>query len=238
MDPYLFYGRVLPERAAVSIQDQFEFTHVATGIKGKISTNILLNQVVVWVETEEIWDVFDLRNVVKNVLSTQLGILGFLKGYAYEVEITRVLNRGREIDQVFGIDIPCIADRHSETTFAETLQKLRLLCQGQQGIYIHRCLNDLRSAMQHADDTGFYCYRAIESLRHHCAAVRGASELGKAEQWALFRNASGSAEITLREIKVAADPLRHGAVTQVSNEERAELFKKTFSVVDEYVKNA
>jgi hypothetical protein len=29
--------------------------------------------------------------------------------------------------------------------------------------------------MKHANDTGFYCYRAIESLRKHCAVLHGLS---------------------------------------------------------------
>jgi hypothetical protein len=88
--------------------------------------------------------------------------------------------------------------------------------------------------MKHADDTGFYCYRAIESLRHHCAAVNGLSDADKSDQWEKFREVSGCSEETLRAIKAAADPLRHGEVSGIDSEDRAKLFTSTWDVVDRY----
>lgn len=90
--------------------------------------------------------------------------------------------------------------------------------------------------MKHADDTGFYCYRAIESLRHHCAAVHGLSKANKSTQWDKFREVAGCSEETLHAIKVAADPLRHGEPSGVTSDDRAKLFTSTWDVVDQYLK--
>jgi hypothetical protein len=66
MEFYLFYGIVLPERAQLSLQLELKFLQPVydRGIQAKIS--IVLNQVVVWVESEHEWDIFDLRNAVED----------------------------------------------------------------------------------------------------------------------------------------------------------------------------
>jgi hypothetical protein len=233
VEPYLFYGVVLPERAQLSLGYSLEFSHIASGVTGKARVSIVLNQVAVWVDSDHAWDFHDLRNVVLTIVQSHLAMVGYLRGYAYDCEITRVVNREREIDWVFGIDVPCLAGRvKSDLDYA--LSTLRAKTTGVNGVYLNRCFADLVSAIKHADDTGFYCYRAIESLRHHCAEVNGLAGDDKAKQWAKFRSVAGCDEQTLREIKAAADPVRHGRVaTEVVD--RARLFKITWDVADGYL---
>ncbi|XLX39468.1 hypothetical protein ACK25U_17150 [Ectopseudomonas mendocina] len=238
MEPYFFSGVVMPERAQLSLQITLGFTHVASGISGTAKISIVLNQIAVWIESEHDWDIFDLRNIVKNIIQNHLAMVGYLKGYAYDFEITRVLNQSREIDYVFGIDIPCIASRNDIIDLQDTLLKLREKTIGPNGMLLNRCFSDLVSAMKHADDTGFYCYRAIESLRHHCAAVHSLPADNKSTQWAKLREVSGSDEQTIRAIKAAADPLRHGETHTADSENRASLLTSTWNIVDGYLKNA
>jgi hypothetical protein len=234
MEPYLFHGKVLPERANISLGFSVKFGHISSGINAEAQVSIVFNQVAVWVTSDHLWDIFDLRNVVKNIVYGHLAMIGYLKGYAYDIEITRALSRERGIDYVFGIDIPCIANRNQEIDLNEALLQLREKTTGEHGVFLHRCFDDLMSAMKHADDTGFYCYRAIESLRHHCAARSGLRGATKAQQWQAFRNLSGAEEHAIRLIKTAADPLRHG---EPGSEviDRAELFINTWGVVDAYI---
>ncbi|MGH8609905.1 MAG: hypothetical protein ACREX9_21595 [Gammaproteobacteria bacterium] len=197
--------------------------------------SIVLNQVAVWVESEHAWDVYDLRNVVKNIVQNHLAMVGYLKGLAYDLEVTRVLNQSRGVDYVFGIDTPCLAKRGESIDLQGDLQKLRDKTTGPNGLFLHRCFSDLASSMKYADDTGFYCYRAIESLRHHCAAVHGLSAAEKSKQWEKFREVSGCDEQTIRTVKAAADPLRHGQPVGAGSEDRAKLFMTTWDVVDGYL---
>ena len=111
MEPYLFYGVVLPERAQLSLNSELVFQHVTSDAQGRARISIVLNQVVVWVKSEKAWDIFDLRNVVKNIVQTELALVGYLTGHAYDSELTRVLNRDRKVDYVFGIDNPCVVER-------------------------------------------------------------------------------------------------------------------------------
>jgi len=235
MEPYLFHGVVLPERAQLSLTFGVKFSHLASGINAEARVSIFLNQVAVWVDSEHNWDIFDLRNVVKNLVQGHLAMIGYLKGYAYDVEITRVLSRERSIDFVFGIDIPCITNRNPNIDLNEALLQLRDKTTGEHGVFMHRCFDDLVSAMKHADDTGFYCYRAIESLRHHCSVRNALREAGKAQQWQVFREVAGVEEQSIRFIKSAADPLRHGEPGAGVQFDRAELLNTTWAIVDAYL---
>ncbi|MGA6827390.1 hypothetical protein ACO9S2_07220 [Nitrospira sp. NS4] len=236
MEPYLFYGVVLPERAQLTLQFSVGFSHIASGVEGTAKVSIILNQTAVTVESEHNWDIFDLRNLVKNIVQNHLAMVGYLMGYAYDFEVTRVLNQSREIDYVFGIDIPCLAERNKDIDLAVALASLREKTIGPNGMFLNRCFSDLTASMKHADDTAFYCYRAIESLRHHCAAEHNLSGASKTAQWEKFREVSGCTEEVLRQIKVAADPLRHGEAAGGSSEDRAKLFTATWGVVDGYLR--
>jgi hypothetical protein len=117
MDPYLFEGVVHPERAQITLQlPALGFRHITSGTEAIAHVSIILNQVALWVESAIEWDIFDLRNVAKSILQNELAIVGYLKGYAYDVDIRRVLNRALDIDYVFGIDVPCIAARKRKLT--------------------------------------------------------------------------------------------------------------------------
>jgi hypothetical protein len=244
MEQYIFLGRILPERAQLSFEYGLKFKHIASGRPAQAKVNVILNQLVVYVDSEAEWDIHDLRNIVKSIISNELAMIGYLKGYAYDLEVTRVLNRSREIDRVFGIDIPCLAKQGESIELNSAMTKLHEKTVGALGVFLHRCFNDLAAAMKHADDTGFYCYRAIGSLRHHCAGFHGLSADDNATQWKKFREVSRNDEQTIFTIKdeqtiftikKAADPLRHGGVAGMTSDEREKLLTMTWEVVDRYL---
>jgi hypothetical protein len=235
MTTYLFHGLVHPERAQISLQCSLSFTHITSGEEATARVSVVLNQVAVWIETQVTWDVHDLRNVVKSIVSHELEIVGFVHGYAYDVEIRRVLNPELEVDHVYGIDIPCLTERSNGIDTVKRITEIRSKTLGTEGVYLHRCFADLASAMKHADDTGFYCYRAIESLRQHCILKFGFDPSKKETHWAKLRELAGCTEEILREIKTAADPIRHGDVTKLTSDQRKRLFLITWDVVDGYL---
>ena len=238
MRPYIFQGIVLPERAQLTLQYSLSFKHLISGNKATARVSIILNQVIVWIETDHAWDIFDLRNVVAQIVQGHLQMIGYLKGWAYDFELTRVLNEDTGTDHVFGIDILCLAERGKNVDFEAALTKLKEKTMGENGVYLYRCFNDLASAMKYANDTGFFCYRAIEALRHHCAAIHSLVDASKSTQWEKFREVSGCEEVVLREIKAAADPLRHGQVIGATSAHRERLFTITWDTVDGYLSQA
>lgn len=237
MQTYLFEGVVLPERAQLSVRFSVEFMHITSGLTGKADISVVLNQVAVWVDSEAEWDIYDLRNTIRNLLQNELAVIGYLEGYAYDLEVTRVLNRTLGVDLVFGIDIPCIAERNKEIDKLERLTLIRQKSSGREGVLLHRCFNDLTMAMKIPEDTGFYCYRAIESLRQHCIMKFNLPPDKKAEQWQKLRDIAKCNESTIRDIKSAADPVRHGDISSITSQDRETLFMNTWNIVDAYIHN-
>jgi hypothetical protein len=233
-EPYFFQGVVHPERAQISEHRVvMQFLHPASATMSVASVSIILNQVAVWVQSEYQWEAYDLRNVVRSMLEHELAMLGYLTGYAFEVEVTRIIHRGRDIDHVFGIGTPCIMAMQRDVE-KETLA-IRHNVVGADGRFLSRCLSDLVSALKRVDDTAFYCYRALESLRHHCASVRSLIASDKDTQWRTFRDSAKCSEETIREIKVAADGLRHGEPAYFTDAERAKLLTQTWTIVSAYL---
>lgn len=239
MELYLFEGIVHPERAQITFQlPPLGFRHITSGTEAAAYVSIILNRIALWVESPTEWDIFDLRNVAATILQNELAIVAYLKGYAYDVEIRRVLNRARNIDYVFGIDIPCIAKRKEEINLTKEVEKIHAKTAGDAGVYLHRCFADLTAAMKTPDDTGFYCYRAIEALRQYCIVRFGLDPEKKSEQWSKIRQVARCDEQTLLDIKAAADPVRHGAILGLTSAQRETLFTKTWDVVDGFLKGA
>ena len=238
MEPYFFEGVVLPERAPLTFNIGMGFTHITTQTTAIATISIILNQVAVWIDTDIEWDIFDLRNVVKTMLQNELALFGYIRGFSYDVDVKRVVNRTRNIDCVFGIDIPCLAKRNAGADIEAAIAKLRTKVTGADGVFLHRCFSDLVSAMKHADDTGFYCYRALESLRQHCGTISGIPSDNKKAQWAKFRDLAKCDEAKVMAIKAEADPLRHGGIGSTTAEGREQLLTTTWDIVDEYVRNA
>ena len=235
MTTYLFEGIVHPERAQISLQCSFDFTHLTSGTTALARLSVRLNQIAVWIETETKWDVYDLKNVVRAMVAHELEVVGFILGYSYEVEIKRVLNPEIDVDFVFGIDIPCLTERNKGVDLIERLAEIRSKTTGDDGVFLHRCFADLAQAMKNADDTGFYCYRAVEALRQHCIAKFKLDRGKKDLQWAKLREVSGCTEEALRELKAAADPTRHGEVVPITSDQRKRIFLITWNVVDGYL---
>lgn len=219
MDSYLFQGIVLPERAQISLSFSVGFTSITSERGGVARGSIILNQVAVTIETEHEWNIHTLKNVVADLVQDHLNFVGFVKGLAYDLQITRVINKSRGVDYVFGIEVPCLVERGKNIDLNSEVSKLHDKLTEHNGVLLSRCFNDLVSAMKHATDTGFYCYRAIESLRHHCAANHGLESTSKPTQWQKFREVASCSEATLLTIKAAADGPRHGEAMGISSDE-------------------
>lgn len=233
---YTFLGSIHPARAEYTTREfSVGITALETGVPAVLHLSIIRNQIAATVESVERWDIFDLRNVVKNLLETHVAIVGFLTGHAYSVELTRVLNRADAIDYVFGVDIPCIVERMRGVDVDAQAKVILGKAVGPHGVYLTRCLADLSMAMREAGDTPFYCYRAIESLRHHCAAVRGIVDEPRAAQWAAFHAVTGGREALVRDLEPKAVASRHGEPVLSSSADRAAAMTKAWEVVAAYI---
>ena len=236
MITYQLQGVIHPRRA--QIQDhsvRVKGRHFSTGNAISLRGRILLNELSAWVETPDQWDIFDLRNMVRYMMQTDLALVGFLNGCAYSVEVVRVICAALEIDQVYGIDIPCIANRERKVALGVAIQHLKQLCVGKSGIYLQRCMNDLLLAMQHPEDTAFFCYRAIEGLKTHAMERLANPPRNASTQWAYFREAAGCTREQIDSIKRDADRQRHSADLLTVEADRETVFTQSWNIVEGYI---
>ncbi len=231
---YILIGIVHPERAQISIGPfELKFFNPTTKNEGIIKLRILLNQITVYIYSSSEWDIFDLRNFVKQHVSDQLAIIGYLKGYAYDVEIKQILNEEKGINYVYGVDIPCIEERNQKKPLNECFNQIRILSYSESGVYIRHCFNDLSMAMRQPDDTAFYCFRALESLRQYCRIHFNIEK--ENDQWKKLGDLSGTNKDDISFIRGKAFPSRHGDFVRITDEDRRSMFLKTWDVVDAFI---
>ena len=116
MPTYVFTGKVLPERAAVSITLPRVHTFIPEAkLEFDAVVRITLSQVSVVVKTtEQTDDLPTLRNYVDDVVRIALDSYGYLEGRGYELEITSVVSPSGDALTVFGVEIPEIHQSKSE----------------------------------------------------------------------------------------------------------------------------
>lgn len=240
MPQYILKGLVHPQRAQFSLNTPLKFSKVTSITYNKeldIEVNIILNQITIWIKTTEEWDIYDLRNIGRYLTYMFCSISTFIHGYYYEVEIIQILCKEKGIDFVFGIDTPCVSKRDSIAYLKEKFSDILKIMTNEYGIYLQRCLKDLNSALKDTEDTAFYCYRAIESLKQYCKEKFNIPENKEKEQWKKVSEISGCKEDYIEDIKKGASRLRHGSYSSHTSEERKNFLTKTWNVVEEFLKN-
>lgn len=230
MQRLYFSGVVLPERALLSVSGyQAQVVRQDGSAYMTIQLNIWNNQVSAAVDTEEP-DIFTTRNLVRREVELVTGIAGFILGHSYDVEITKVFGAELTPTYVFGVDIPVLAQRAQERDLGSLVNAIASMCFGGNAQYLRRCLADLAFAIKRPDDTAFYCFRAIESLRQSFGA-----DLPEKEQWAAMARAVGSGKGEMTPLREHAFPARHGVPPPLSDADRQQHFLYTWSVVEKYI---
>ena len=100
---YILKGIVHPQRATLTFKPPIkpsEVIHASSGKKLDIELNILVNQITLWIETSDSWDVCDLRNVGRYYVLKFCSLLTFIHGHFFEIEITQILRKEKGIDEV------------------------------------------------------------------------------------------------------------------------------------------
>jgi hypothetical protein len=96
-------------------------------------------------------------------------------------------------------------------------------------------LGDVRQALQLDDDSAFYCYRAIESLRQHFVEGDEEDRAVRVESWRGLRDALGVTEADIRAIGDAAKSRRHGGKDQLELAKRVEFLTTTRQMIARFV---
>lgn len=234
---YQFFGTVLPERALIDMGEiQFAVLPSADVPAGKLFVAILRSQIVARYHSKsEVGNIFTLRNVVGSAVRTMLDAHGYTLGYAYDIDIVQAVRSSDRQTWVFGIDVPALNGVVNGAGIS-TLDILALLASG-EGEPIRHALADAREAIKSPKDTGFFCYRAIESLKNG-AAKRLSVDPQKPTSWEAFRSAYGISKDDIMFVKGFADDVRHGNAMDahpVADDKRAKIFVTTWKVINLYL---
>ncbi len=225
-----FSGLILPERAPLSLATVRSKIHDREGREvASIGLNIYANQITAAVDSVDA-ELYTLRNFVRAEAEFLTGLVGFVAGHGYDVVITKAFGEDLDPTLVFGIDIPVLTERARGRDLQRLVNAVAPLCYGEQAIFLQRCLVDLSSAMKRLDDSAFYCYRAIESIRRSFGP-----ELSDREQWQAMSTALGSSRDEMEPLRARAFDARHGQAAALSDQERSEVFTCTWDVVEKYI---
>lgn len=233
---YTFFGKVHPERCLVSISElRIKIKTIDGEIDGELVFYISLSQIIAVFSCDKpVQNYYTLRNSVEDFIRTAVDALGYTIGCGYDIEIIEMIDSLGNIPTVFGVGIPAI--ENSAKDAGVTFQLITNIFRDARGTYLMRCLADLREAIRSPENTGFFCYRGIESLRQFFGREKETSDDKKS--WAMLRKELGVDRLDIDNIKKFADPLRHGDRVAMSDAERAHVFKLTWGIVNRFVKYA
>jgi hypothetical protein len=103
---------------------------------------------------------------------------------------------------------------------------------------IHMCGTLSRMSGKPSSSTltvGFYCYRAIESMRQQCLEGDEENDAARKQSWQRLRDVLGVSKADIDVIKEAAKSRRHGGAESVSYAERIEHVKWTRDLLLRFV---
>ncbi|TGP41621.1 hypothetical protein EN871_21765 [bacterium M00.F.Ca.ET.228.01.1.1] len=238
MPTYLFFGKVLPERAQLSVGEiRFEMRGPDSQVDSSLFVEIIHNQVVARIETSApLDDHFTARNAVDDAVRSILDGIGFWKGYAYDLDLVQFADPVSPRKHVFGIDAPAAAG--IADSFGINFESVMSILSAPNGWLVRRALSDMRESIHSAADTAFFIYRAIETLMSGYASANQLPPQS-GSTWESFRSRYGLEEQAIKKIKLLADPLRHGRVVEIkgmSDEERSQLFRDGWTMVSKVLR--
>lgn len=229
---YIFHGDVHPNRASVSL-DLDPFTVETEQGELEVDLSIFASKITVIVASEIEWYHLDLRNIVRSLVRSHINAFAYSVGYYYDMEISSVILPD-DTRITFSIEHPALSDVLEEKNSNELIRRAINAGNGEGGQYSRRAISDFRDALEFADDTTFYCYRALESLKQFYAE----EEMDDTKMWDnLWDELEMDNDLAVGEMNEFSKDLRHGEPRYIPGETRDEHIKFTWKAIDQHIKN-
>ncbi|MBS0157381.1 MAG: hypothetical protein JSS26_02185 [Nitrospira sp.] len=237
MKAYIFTGKIIPERALLDITEvQFGILASEDVPPGELFVEIIKSQIIArFLAPAEVKNIFSLRNAVEDAVRMLLDAAGYFHGYGYDVEIVSLILPESSQKYVFGIDVPVLAGLCEKVGL--TYNDIMAAVAKSDGGHLRHALADVREAIKSPRDTGFFCYRAIESLKN-CCAFRNHMLPEDSASWERFRETYSITKEQIMKIKMFADQARHGnhsLAQPMGDKQRADIFKTTWNIINVYI---
>jgi hypothetical protein len=200
---FVIYGVVQPERGAahmphreIVLQGSIEGRAFLSIIYSQVTMSLTANKVAIPDER--------LPFYFQGLIGMFVSALGYDFGCAYQFDLIGIAEVNIK-HQIQGVDYPEATKptshdgRLGQVIFQRALQH-------RNAMFLARSIRDVNSAVRAADDSGFYCYRAIESTMQFFRLTDSISE--KKPAWESMRNALGVEEEIIRRIQQKAKTIR------------------------------
>jgi hypothetical protein len=225
---YIFSGRT-GEKVSVRFDVKSPPLKVnLSGVEGQTCEVALLLSgsidLVVSVTTQKpISDLATFRNQITTLCKGIYDAATFLNCVSLEVELNSVLEVETKRFWTFEDRVPELQQSASERPLETEAFFNLAITNG----YLRSALSDLNSAIRFPNDTGFYCYRAIEALMQDFKQPGEESKLA----WPKLREALQVTQDWIQPLTESSMFNRHGELKGVSGSERTFLMKRAWTIV-------
>lgn len=238
MPIYVFNGRVLPERvnAGVNPPQKLSISIPEANLEFDLTISIYASQISVILETaSESPDIPTLKNYVDSFVRMLFDAGGYLECRGYDLEITSVVEPNGQFS-VFGVEEGALKRSRTDGTSINMADLWLLLTSGEKSRPLQRALGDLREAIRMPHDTGFFCFRAVESMRQLFVEVKDGNETETS--WERMSSALRIEQSYIAVLERFGKPQRHGETPYMSGDNRFIAMNRTWQIVDRYIEFA
>ncbi len=177
---------------------------------------------------QEIIDTETLRNFIRDWILLFVNTQGYIHGCYYDVEIISIMDVQRLELHKFATEITEIASDYPNRAINDPNQIIPLF-EDLRFRFLRSSFQDMALAMKYPKDTGFFCYRAIESLRKFF------DESNDSNGWQLLRTNLNVSRSFIDVVKRFANDPRHGGLVLITSPERVNAMQNTWKIVDRFI---
>ena len=231
MPTYVFSGTVTPERAWTEFQKiSFNINHQEADISGYITFQSFKNQIICrFISDVEISSIFTLKNIISDNVQMVLDSACLDTTAATLVDIKSCCYVEADHIYVFGVNVEEIGITNAENreVFIEPILMLSA-----QNRYFRRALGDFRQSIINGEDTGFYCYRAIESLIN---SIKSSESINNKKHAIEILNARlNLSPECIERLRNLSGETRHGHPVWISGEDRVIAIRITREIIQRF----
>ncbi len=233
MQKWIFYGRVLPERHPLKVDQPIcgtannEKYDLSYGFRIFIANGQIIAEIHL---TRGEVDVATLRNLIEGNIRDVTDLIGYLSGQSFDIDLITAVSPDTGEQGVFGTAIPELLKRRSCEMTSQ--MKSDLLIAVTENIPARMVLADFREAMRIPLGTGFFCYRAIEAMMQ---SMKIREDEDDAKAWPRLRERLRIERSAIDLVKAHSDFPRHGKPSSISDEERAKIFAVTDEIIRRFL---
>jgi hypothetical protein len=246
MYKYQLSGKIHPERVDFTIGTKLPLCieHGEFGIKGKVVLEIRNSNITISFDSQTEYSSSDtgsletLKNILEESVRMIVDAYGYVRSYAYEVEITNIKNLDSSLNYQFGVRGEWNILKDDESVDKEFSRILGLFTVPENAA-IGDVLADFRRAIKYPSMTASFCFRAIETIRQHTFEDVSITNDDKRREdaWIKLRANLGFKKEDFDEIKTFALPNRHGKYPKITYQERERLMNFTRVIIDKVIQS-